>query len=472
MRQITQAEQFFSDVRVSEARKKLSEALSDHQKKIVGIRGPHSKLKIPYEQYLQSFSEIRGAKLFFPYLGSGFGQGVFVELADGSVKYDFISGIGTHYFGHNAQDLMLSTLDAALRDTVLQGNLQQNLESLDVSKSLLSLANKNGASFAHCFLSTSGAMANENALKLIFQKKQPASRILAFERCFAGRTIVLSRITDKPSFRQGLPPALPVDYVPFFDFKNPKTSIEKSCSALKKHLSLYPKQHALMMFELIQGEGGYFEGNRDFFLALIRILKKHQIAVFFDEIQTFGRTSEPFAFQYYALDKYVDVCTVGKLTQVAATLFKKEWNPAPGLLSQTFTGNTASLLAAKTILSKLSKENYFGSQGKIMCLHRHFVSRLKKLSERYPDLIEGPFGVGAMIAFTPFKGDPAKVNRFVQNLFHKGVIAFIAGENPVRVRFLPPVGVATLKDVDEVMKIVEATLNETMVSLPHQNALK
>ncbi len=456
----TQALQFFSDPRIREAKQALLVALADHQKHFTGVRPPDPKRKARYAQLLKTFSNIRGSKLFFPYLGSGFGRGPLVELADGSVKYDFISGIGTHYLGHNSADLLVSSMEAALHDTVLQGNLQQNTESLEVSQLLLSLANAGGARLTHCFLSTSGAMANENALKLIFQKKQPASRILAFERCFAGRTIVLSHVTDKPSFRKGLPSALPVDYLPFFDPKNPKMSREKASSVLKKHLSRYPGQHALMMFELIQGEGGYFEGSRDFFLALIQILKENRIAVFFDEIQTFGRTTKPFAFQHYGLDEHADVCTVGKLTQVAATLFKKEWNPAPGLLSQTFTGNTASLFASKVILTKLSKENYFGSNGKIMRLHHHFVSHLKRLEKRYPKWLQGPFGVGAMIAFTPFQGDSDKVNHFVQRLFKNGVIGFTAGANPMRLRFLPPVGAIEMRDVDEAMRILEETLIE------------
>ena len=69
----------------------------------------------------------------------------------------------------------------------MQGNLQQNVETESLVRTLLDAANRKGAFFKHCFLTTSGAMANENALKLIFQKKSPASRILAFEGCFAGR---------------------------------------------------------------------------------------------------------------------------------------------------------------------------------------------------------------------------------------------------------------------------------------------
>ena len=59
---------------------------------------------------------------------------------------------------------------------------------------------KHGAKLAHGFLTSSGAMANENALKAIFQKQHPAHRLLAFEHCFAGRTLALSQVTDKAAF--------------------------------------------------------------------------------------------------------------------------------------------------------------------------------------------------------------------------------------------------------------------------------
>jgi 4-aminobutyrate aminotransferase-like enzyme len=53
------------------------------------------------KNYLQEFAADRGGKLFYDYIGSGIGNGPLVELADGSVKYDFITGIGVHYFGHS-----------------------------------------------------------------------------------------------------------------------------------------------------------------------------------------------------------------------------------------------------------------------------------------------------------------------------------------------------------------------------------
>jgi acetylornithine/succinyldiaminopimelate/putrescine aminotransferase len=214
-----------SDPRIAQAKRLLLDTITDHQRNITGIRPPEAGSKQYYDELLAEFGEVRGAPLFYPYVGSGIGRGPFVELADGSIKYDFISGIGVHHWGHSHPSLIEASLDAALQDTVMQGNLQQNSESLEVAGLLLEGANRNGARLKHCFLSTSGAMANENAFKIIFQKKSPACRILAFEGCFAGRTLAMAQITDKPLYRDGLPSMLSVDYIPFFDPSRPADSI-------------------------------------------------------------------------------------------------------------------------------------------------------------------------------------------------------------------------------------------------------
>src|SRR3954466_2886189 len=178
----------FADPRGQEAKRLLQQAVADHQNSLTAIRPPNPELKLSYEQAISHFAQSRGGPLFYPYLGSGIGNGAFVELADGSVKYDMITGIGVHYLGHSHPALLESSIDAALADTVMQGNLQQNAPSLEVSRMLVDFATRHGAPLKHVFLTTSGAMANENALKLVLSKKYPASRILAFEHTFAGRS--------------------------------------------------------------------------------------------------------------------------------------------------------------------------------------------------------------------------------------------------------------------------------------------
>lgn len=458
------ADSLAKDSRIAEAKRLILGAVDEHQRRIDGVRSPNPDLRIAYDELLQHFGELRGGPLYYPYLGSGFGRGSLVELSDGSVKYDFITGIGAHPFGHSHLSLIEASLDAALTGEIMQGNLQQDAAVVSLYEMLLSGANSRGADFKHCFITTSGAMANENALKLIFHKKQPASRLLAFEHCFMGRTLALAQVTDKPAYRAGLPATIQVDYVPFFDVQQPRESIEKSVAVLKNHLSRHPGEYAGMVFELIQGEGGFYPGERSFFIQLMETLREANVAVLIDEIQTFGRTTELFAFQHYNLDEYVDVVTIGKLSQVCATLYREEFCPAPGLISQTFTAGTSAIYAAKWIINRLSGCGFFGPEGRISALHAHFEMRLKEMARRHPAWVEGPFGLGAMIAFAVFGGDLDMTKRFLHELFEAGVIAFYAGEKPARVRFLIPVGVVTFEEIDEVTSIVESVLEKTAMA--------
>jgi acetylornithine/N-succinyldiaminopimelate aminotransferase len=447
------AGELMTDPRIAQAKKLLLDTVRDHQNEIDRIRPPIPGLVEGYTQLLKEFAELRGGKLWFPYIGSGIGHGSLVELLDGSVKYDFINGIGPHYFGHSHPALIEASIDAALSDTIMQGHLQQNLDSVELSI-LLAKTSK----MDHVFLASSGVMANENALKIAFQKRFPANRVLAFDHCFVGRTLAASQITDKPTFREGLPSNLFVDYVPFYDANHPEGSTEKALSVLKTHLARHPGQYAVMVFELVQGEGGFYPGSTTFFRTLMKCLKEHHVAIFDDEIQTFGRLPELFACHYFGVDDLVDIISIGKLSQVCATLLTEEFRPRPGLLSQTFTGSTSAIRASKVIIDELLNGDYFGPKGKITKIYNYFHNKLEELSKRHPNLIRGPFGIGCMIAFTPLDGSPQKVTQFVQDLFEAGVMGFIAGSNPTRVRFLVPAGAVSPKDIDEVILLIEKTL--------------
>lgn len=447
------ADSLLKDPRVASAKGLMLAALQEKQKEITSVRPPNPSLKQNYDELLARFSESRGAPLWFPYLGSGIGNGPLVELLDGSVKYDFISGIGVHFFGHSHPVLMEASLDAALSDIAIQGHLQQNGDSVELSM-LLTQASK----IPHCFLSTCGAMATENALKIAFHKNFPAQRIFTFEHCFAGRTLALAQITDKPSFREGLPPTLLIDYVPFFDPLRPKESCQEALNVIKKQIARYPKGHAAMIFELVQGEGGSYPGSSEFFIPIMQLLKENNIAVFVDEVQTFGRTPELFAFQYFGLQDYVDICSIGKLSQVCATLFSEKFKPKPGLLSQTFTASTSTIRCTIAILKMLMQGDLYGPNGRIAKLHAFFEEKLTEIAKRHPGKIKGPFGLGGFVAFTPFDGDPEHTKRIVHSLFDEGLLSFTAGSSPTRIRMLPPFGILKEADIVAAAAIIEKVL--------------
>src|SRR5690554_1162942 len=124
----TVGSQFMEDPRLVEAKKLIVEALREHSSKIQGVKPADSDLKEEYAKLLEDFANYRGGKLFYDYIGSGIGNGALVELCDGSVKYDFITGIGVHYFGHSHAGVVEAQVDGSVMNTTMSGNLQQNID--------------------------------------------------------------------------------------------------------------------------------------------------------------------------------------------------------------------------------------------------------------------------------------------------------------------------------------------------------
>lgn len=457
---ILTAQQLRDDPRLVEAKRLIREAVESHQAGLNEIRPANPALTHEYNAMLEDFGRIRGGQLYFPYLASGLGNGPFVELADGSVKLDLITGIGVHGFGHSHPDLVEAGVDAALSDTVMQGNLQQNTDSYGIAKLLTEMACESGAGLTHCFLSTSGAMANENSLKMAFQKNHPANRVLAFSHCFAGRTLALAQLTDKAKYRVGLPDTIAVDYLPFWKHDDPVRSTEIAVNHFEYYLHRHPGKYAALWLELVQGEGGYYPGDTTFFRALIDVARDNGIAVIADEVQSFCRTTRPFAFQHYELDEYVDLVTIGKISQVCATLYTEEYQPQPGLISQTFTASSWAILAGQRILRGLVENGNFGVDGLNAKLHAYFAEGLKRIGADHPGSISGPFGIGGMVAFTPFDGSFEKAKWLVDRMYEKGLMSFFAGGDPSRVRFLMPLGCVTTDHIDLALKIIAETVSE------------
>lgn len=452
------ADQFKADPRVQQAEQLLLDALQDAQAKITGPVPPDKSHAASSQDLLQRLAAARGGATYFPYLASGLGRGPWVELADGSIKLDFITGIGVHGLGHSHPALLSASLRAALEDTVMQGNLQQHRPTVQMCERLLGLAQQKGAQLAHCLLTTSGAMANENGLKIAFHNRAPADRVIALDNCFAGRSIAMAQLTDRPHYRQGLPTAIAVDYLPPADPQHSQASQQRSLDALDKLLKRHPGKYAALWLELVAGEGGYYPGSHEYFTRLIQRAKQDDVLIIFDEVQTFGRLSEPYAFQHFGLDEFADIVTIGKITQLCATLYRPELKPKGPLLSQTFTAASSSVEASLTVLNEMESGGCFGAEGANMKRHEYFAARLQELSQKYPSRIQGPYGEGMMVAFTPGDGTAEAAKSLVHIMFEVGLMGFVAGGNPARIRFLPPPGVTTEKHIDSAIEMLEVSL--------------
>ncbi len=288
--------------------------------------------------------------------------------------------------------------------------------------------------------------------------KSPADRVIAFDNAFAGRSLAMAALTDKAKYRMGLPLAVDVDYLPFRDQADPKRSQRWAVDELHRLLKRHPGRYAAFWAEPIAGEGGYYPGSHEFFAALCKPLRDAGIPIIFDEIQSFSRTSMPFAFQHYGLDEFASVVTVGKITQVCATIYGKDFTPKGPILSQTFTGASSSIATGMKMLDLLESQHCFGKAGKNMARHDYFAAALERLHQKYPQWIRGPFGEGMMIAFTPGDGSYDQAKLLMDTMFETGLMGFVCGAEPTRIRFLPPPVTTTQAHIDMAVDLLDKSI--------------
>ncbi len=460
-----QGQQLSSSTKINELVEGLVREVQRLSEGIKGVRPPSPEHEQKFADLIERTNKLRGRPLFYNYMGSGIGRGPYVELEDGSVKLDLINGIGIHIMGHSHPQVIKGTLKGALSDIVMQGHLEPNTEYNRLSTKLVDLVKRNSR-MKHVWLTTCGTMANENALKIVRQKKTPARMIITFKDEFAGRSTMMAEITDNPAFKQGLPEYNEVLRIPYcnkFDDSLCKLSCgkDKILSMLKEHVAKHENNIGCFVFEPMLGEGGYRTACREFFMPMLGFLKEKGIPIWADEIQTFTRTGNFFAFETYGFGDFVDVCTIAKTAQVGATFYTEEFNPQPGLIAGTFAGSTAAMSAGLAILEELDSGGYMGPGGKVEKIHQEFIGMLNRLNTTScKGLLRDAGGMGLMVAVTPLDGTQPKQQMLLKTLFKNGLIAFGCGRNPYRLRFLIP-AIMTSADIAVAEKLIEKSILES-----------
>jgi acetylornithine aminotransferase len=412
---------------------------------------------LTHEQMTAELAELaglRGRPAFYPYLGSGVGRGARAMMADGRWVLDFALGIGVHLFGHGNPDLIETAIRAAASDLTMQGNLVFNREYGALMKALLTHAPRG---MDHCWLSLSGADANENALKLARQKRDGRAGVIAFRGCFHGRTSAMAEITDRPDYRLKQPRTFPVEYLPFYN-RNDPASCASTLAALREIITARGNQIAAFIVELVQGEAGFITAPREFFAPLFEECHRAGIMIWIDEVQTFARVSELFATDLLDLADYADVITIGKVFQGSAMLFRKSLAPDPALRSGTYSGATVPMAVSKRIIEKLTSEGMFGPEGGEKRLERLTREHLERLSRDHPGMISAVDGIGAMIAFRIGDGALGATREFIRRCFDAGLVLYYGGHEPACIRLFLPAGVLTDDELAEAFAIMDRCL--------------
>ena len=165
-----------NSTRFRNAKKEMLETILEASGRFSGVKPGSSspEVRASYEKLVKEIGANRGRDLYYPFIGSGLGAGPLVELMDGSVKYDMITGIGINFFGHTHPALVEEMIDGLTADP-LQGNLEPGYEMAELLKTILARVGQ-GSRLNHGWMMCSGTMSNEVALKIIRQKKFPATK--------------------------------------------------------------------------------------------------------------------------------------------------------------------------------------------------------------------------------------------------------------------------------------------------------
>jgi len=445
---------------ISEYFDKLFSEILIEQQKINQIRPPDEAKRQALSLKLKEYEDLKGRGFFFPFMATGKGHGPFVEILDGSIKYDLINALGVNLLGHSHPLYIKANLEAATSDTMMCGNLLSYQEPYELNKILLEKVK--GSRLQHFWISCSGSFANDTALKIIWQKMAPKYRLIAFQKSFAGRTIAMQDVTYNPAYREGMPKSIEVDHVPHYDYKDPENSLQNTLSALNKLIEKNGETYCAISIELIQGEAGFIYGTKEYYEGIFKWAREKNIYIWVDEVQSFARTHKLFAYQMFELDQYVDVVTIGKVLQACGTFFTKELNPKPGLIAGTFNGSLAALNAGKATVHYLTQGNFYGENGRIASLEKSFKTHFEKLSSgSCKGKLNYYGGIGTMLSFEVGDGRQETTNKFIKRLYDNGIITFSAGKDPARVRFLLPL---TLLDehITEIFHILEKTIHEVV----------
>jgi 4-aminobutyrate aminotransferase-like enzyme len=228
-----------------------------------------------------------------------------------------------------------------------------------------------------------------------------------------------------------------------------------------------PESVAAIVYEPVQGEGGFLPATPGFVEGLIEICREHGMVFIDDEVQTgMGRTGTVLAVDQMAgvePDLVVWGKSLGGGLPLAGVSGRADLMDAPhvGGLGGTFGGNPLSCAAGLVALDQVEDPAFLARAREI---GEHVMTALAAMQERHP-LIGDVRGMGPMIGIELVEDratkEPAAAEaaRVVQLARERGLMLMGAGIYSNVVRILVPL-VVTDEDLQAGLDILDGCLSE------------
>lgn len=355
------------------------------------------------------------------------GDGPWLLLADGRRVLDFYGGHAVALLGYGHPGLT-----AAIAGQASELVFQSNVVPLAVrARAAERLARFGPAGLERVFFVSSGAEANENALRLAF-RTTGRDRVVALEGAFHGRTAGAAAVTWGAGKWYGFPRSpFEVTFVPRGDVAALEAALVGA---------------AALILEPVQGVGGAVDLGADYLRAARALTTAAGAALIFDEVQCgMGRSGFPFVAQ--AVGVTPDLLTTAKGLAgglpAGAVLTSEAF--AAGLrigdLGTTFGGGPVVCAAIAAVIDALEAPG--------------FLARVERLSgELRTRCLVGPVtaiqGRGLLLGLRTTR--PAQ--QIVSELLARGIVTG-GSADPQVVRLLPPLNLP-----DEAVDLLVQALSE------------
>ena len=398
------------------------------------------------------------------------GEGPYIYASNNKKYIDFVSGIAVNNLGHCHPKVVFSAkqqLDDLIHGSLSLGYYPSALKlSIELSKVTPGMLDV-------FFFSNSGSEAVEGAIKLARYKTKKHG-IIAFQGAFHGRTMGALSVTSTSSgYREHYAPFLSnVIHVPYpYCYRCPYGNASENCSIdcfneINRVFDciLPPSNTAAILFEPVQGEGGYIVPPVKYVKSLRKICDEHDILLIFDEVQTgFGRTGKMFATEYFSV--IPDIMCLGKAIAnglplsavVSSTDIMSVWTP--GSHGSTFGANPVSCAAALAVLEVIQEENMLEN---CILMGKYLKQSLFDIKEK-SCIIGDVRGLGLMIAVELIDedGNPnAKATKSITKYCaEKGLLFYNCGIYKNCIRFIAPLNIEK-SVLDEALDIFKKAVEE------------
>jgi 4-aminobutyrate aminotransferase len=433
---------------------------------VVTPPGPKAREIIKKDETLISPSYVR----FYPLVVES-GKCCIVRDVDGNEYIDFNSGLACLNVGHNHPKVTTAIKSQCDRFLHYSNTDFYYKEVINLAEKLAEITP--GKFDKKVFFSNSGTEAIEAAVKLTkwHTRKQ---LFIGFISAFHGRTVgALSFTASKPSQRRYFSPLMPgVTHVPYpYCYRCPFKQTYPNCNywcidfieefVFQKYVP--PEDVAAIVFEPIQGEGGYVVPPPEYFQRLKKLADKYGILLIDDEVQTgIGRTGKWFAIEHWNVEPEI-ICSAKALASglpLGATIAKaKVMDWSGGSHASTFGGNPLSCVAAMAVIDVIKEERLLENATK---QGAYIMKRLEELKEQ-SEIVGDVRGKGLMIGLEIVadkenkKPAPDKASEVMRRSWKRGVAIITCGVSTIRI--VPPLNI-TRELVDSAIEIIEDVVKE------------